>query len=86
MIVRWLSPLATLDEHDGAGHSSGVHILDRYLARTYAPYARYGDYQVLVCAVDERPALIPPDASTGERPALLPARPSYGARTCAARS
>ncbi|MGO9884193.1 MAG: hypothetical protein ACLPV4_14390, partial [Solirubrobacteraceae bacterium] len=48
VIVRWLSPLATLNEHDGASHSSGVHILDRYLARTYAPYARYGDYQVLV--------------------------------------
>ena len=48
VIVRWLSPLATLNEHDGASRSSGVHILDRYLARTYTPYARYGDYQVLV--------------------------------------
>jgi hypothetical protein len=48
VIVRWLSPLATLNEHDGASRSSGVHVLDRYLAAHYAPYARYGDYEVLV--------------------------------------
>lgn len=48
VVVRWLSPLATLDQHNGASRSSGVHILDRYLASAYAPYARYGDYQVLV--------------------------------------
>lgn len=48
VIVRWLSPLATLNEHDGASRSSGVHILDRYLAGTYRRFARYGDYEVLV--------------------------------------
>jgi hypothetical protein len=25
-----------------------VHILDRYLAATYQPYARFGGYQVLL--------------------------------------
>jgi hypothetical protein len=48
VVVRWLSPLATLDQHNGASRSSGVHILDRYLASAYAPYGRYGDYQVMV--------------------------------------
>jgi len=24
-----------------------VHVLDRYLARTYAPVRRFGDYEVL---------------------------------------
>lgn len=48
VVVRWLDPRATLIESNGAGRSSGVHILDRYLASTFTPYARYGYYQVLV--------------------------------------
>ncbi len=48
VIVRWLSPLATLNEHDGASRSSGVHILDRYIAKNFGRRARYGDYEVLV--------------------------------------
>ena len=48
VVVRWLDPRATLIEPNGAGRSSGVHILDRYLASMFTPYARYGYYQVLV--------------------------------------
>ncbi len=48
VVVRWLDPRATLIESNGAGRSSGVHTLDRYLASAFRPYARYGYYQVLV--------------------------------------
>ena len=47
LAVRWLSPVLARPEPDGAGVSSGVRILDRYLARTYIPIRRFGDYQVL---------------------------------------
>ncbi len=47
LIVRWLSPLADQAQPDGAGHSSGVDILGRYLARNYRATHRFGDYQVL---------------------------------------
>jgi hypothetical protein len=50
VVVRWLDPRATLIELNGAGRSSGVHILDRYLIRTFRPRARYGYYEVLVRA------------------------------------
>ena len=48
VIVRWLNPTACDPEPNGAGHSSGVEILDRYLAREFREHARYGDYAVLV--------------------------------------
>jgi hypothetical protein len=48
LVIRWLSPLADQPEDNGAGRSSGVHLLDRYLARTYSPERRFGDYLVLV--------------------------------------
>jgi hypothetical protein len=48
VVVRWLSPAAEQPEPNGAGRSSGVRILDRYLARAFAPRARFGPYQVLV--------------------------------------
>jgi hypothetical protein len=48
LVIRWLSPVADQRFDNGAGRSSGVHLLDRYLARTYAPRQRFGDYQVLV--------------------------------------
>ena len=35
-------------DDNGAGRSSGVRILDRYIAGAYAPERRFGDYQVLV--------------------------------------
>jgi hypothetical protein len=47
LVVRWLSPVADEREPNGAGRSSGVRLLDRYLARAYRPGARFGDYQVL---------------------------------------
>jgi hypothetical protein len=47
LVVRWLSPVASEPEPNGAGRSSGVRILDRYLARRYRPVARFGSYQVL---------------------------------------
>ncbi len=48
LVVRWLDPTASARENDGAGRSSGVHVLDRYLAAAFRRSARYGDYQVLV--------------------------------------
>ena len=48
LVVRWLDPTASAREHDGAGRSSGVHVLDRYLLTGFRRYARYGDYEVLV--------------------------------------
>ena len=48
LVVRWLNPTASAREDDGAGRSSGVHILDRYLAAAFRRDARYGDYEVLV--------------------------------------
>jgi hypothetical protein len=48
LVVRWRNPTASAREDDGAGRSSGVHILDHFLAAAFRPYARYGDYQVLV--------------------------------------
>jgi hypothetical protein len=47
LVIRWLSPLADRPEDNGAGESTGVRILDRYLERTYAPQRRFGDYLVL---------------------------------------
>jgi hypothetical protein len=47
LVIRWLSPVADQPEDNGAGRSSGVHLLDRYLARTYVAERRFGDYLVL---------------------------------------
>jgi hypothetical protein len=46
-VVRWLDPVASQPEPNGAGGSSGVRILDRYLARSYAEVRRFGEYAVL---------------------------------------
>ena len=48
MVVRWLDPRATLNEPNGVGRSSGVHILDATWPARYRPIARYGVYQVLL--------------------------------------
>jgi hypothetical protein len=48
LVVRWLNPTASARENDGAARSSGVHLLDRYLATAFRRDARYGDYEVLV--------------------------------------
>jgi hypothetical protein len=47
LVVRWTSPLADERDPNGAGRSSGVHLLDRYLARAYRAGPRFGDYRVL---------------------------------------
>ena len=47
LVVRWVSPVATEAEPNGAGRSSGVRTLDRHLARLYAEVERFGDYAVL---------------------------------------
>ena len=47
LVVRWLSPLASEAEPNGAGRSSGVRILDRYIARNSMEVERFGDYAVL---------------------------------------
>ena len=47
LVIRWLSPVADKPEDNGAGRSSGVRLLDRYLARAYEPQRRFGDYLVL---------------------------------------
>ena len=47
LVVRWLSPVADAPEPNGAGRSSGVRVLDRYLARDYTEVRRFGDYAVL---------------------------------------
>ncbi|MBN1530592.1 MAG: hypothetical protein JW895_16130 [Thermoleophilaceae bacterium] len=47
LVIRWLDPVASAPEPNGAGVPSGVHILDRYLERNYRPERRFGDYEVL---------------------------------------
>ena len=47
LVVRWLSPVADEVEPNGAGRSSGVRVLDRYLADRYAQVERFADYAVL---------------------------------------
>jgi hypothetical protein len=48
VVVRWLSALAREREPNGSSQSSGVFVLDRAIARSYRPSARFGDYLVLV--------------------------------------
>jgi hypothetical protein len=47
VVIRWLNALADKPQPDGAGRSSGVNILGRYIASHYRPVATYGQYQVL---------------------------------------
>jgi hypothetical protein len=47
LVVRYVSPVTTAPEPNRAGQSTGVTILDRYLARAYRPLARYGYYVIL---------------------------------------
>jgi Dolichyl-phosphate-mannose-protein mannosyltransferase len=47
-IVRWLDPISVRPEPNKRGRSTGVRLVDRYLADSYRTFARYGDYQVLV--------------------------------------
>ena len=47
VVVRWESPLSAAPEPNAAGRSSGVRLLDAYLARAYAPGPRYGTLRLL---------------------------------------
>ena len=46
-VVRWTDPLSAAHEPNRAGESTGVTVLDDYLASTYRRVARYGDYVLL---------------------------------------
>ncbi|MDQ6729144.1 MAG: hypothetical protein M3022_02255 [Actinomycetota bacterium] len=48
VVVRWLDPRAGLREPNGAGRSSGIHLLDRWLATHFHPVARSGVYETLL--------------------------------------
>lgn len=48
VVVRWLDPTADRAEPDGAGRSSGVRILDDYLAADFASRGRFGAYELLL--------------------------------------
>jgi hypothetical protein len=47
LVVRWADPLTAFPEPNRAGESSGVRILDDYLAREYRQTERFGDFVVL---------------------------------------
>jgi hypothetical protein len=48
VVVRWESPLSAAPEPNAAGRSSGVRLLDEYLARAYEPGPRYGTLRMLL--------------------------------------
>jgi hypothetical protein len=48
VVVRWESPLSAAPEPNAAGRSSGVRLLDDYLARAYEPGPRYGTLRMLL--------------------------------------
>jgi hypothetical protein len=60
-IVRWLDPLTAAPEPNRAGRSSGVVILDRWIAAHYQTHSRHGDWLVLV-----------PRATDSQYPSLSP--------------
>jgi hypothetical protein len=47
IVVRWLAPVARAREDNASGRSSGVRILDHWIARHYRRAGRFGDYQLL---------------------------------------
>jgi hypothetical protein len=47
LIVRWMAPAAREVEDNGSGKSSGVTLLDDYIAARYARVGRFGDYVLL---------------------------------------
>jgi hypothetical protein len=47
LVVRWLAPAARRREPNGSARSSGVTILDDWIAARYEPWLRAGDYAVL---------------------------------------
>jgi hypothetical protein len=47
LVVRFDDPITTAPEPNRAGESTGVRLLDAYLARRYRPVARFGGYEML---------------------------------------
>jgi hypothetical protein len=47
VVVRFADPISAAPEPNRAGESSGVTILDDYLARAYRRVARFGPYVLL---------------------------------------
>jgi hypothetical protein len=47
LVVRWLAPAARRREPNGSARSSGVTLLDDWIAARYEPWLRAGDYAVL---------------------------------------
>jgi hypothetical protein len=47
MVVRWTDPVTAAREPNAAGRSSGVTLLDDYLARRYRPAGRVGSFRLL---------------------------------------
>ena len=48
IVVRWESPLSAAPEPNASGRSSGVRLLDDYIAQRYAPGPRYGTLRMFV--------------------------------------
>ena len=46
-VVRWTDPITAAPEDNAAGRSSGVRLLDDYLARAYQPAGRVGSFLLL---------------------------------------
>jgi hypothetical protein len=46
-VVRWTDPITAAPEPNAAGRSSGVRLLDDYLARAYRPAGRVGSFLLL---------------------------------------
>jgi hypothetical protein len=46
-VVRWTDPITAAPEENAAGRSSGVRVLDDYLARAYRPAGRVGSFLLL---------------------------------------
>jgi hypothetical protein len=47
VVVRWIDPVSAAREPNKAGESSGLTLLDDYLATAYRRVKRLGDYVVL---------------------------------------
>ncbi|MEP6954596.1 MAG: hypothetical protein ABI950_11110, partial [Solirubrobacteraceae bacterium] len=47
-VIRWDAPAATQLEPNGSARSSGAHVLDEAIARSFRPARRFGDYLVLL--------------------------------------
>ena len=48
IVIRWTDPLSSHREPNKRGRPTGVHLLDRYLARAYRPLVRLFHYDVLI--------------------------------------